>query len=68
MATIEYQTITTQELRDELDALSVATLGLSAEEFMRDYQAGKLDLKSPAISQLAVLARLLDAATRKTAA
>jgi hypothetical protein len=39
MATIQYQTLTRDELRDQLDALTRSVLGMSADEFLDEYRA-----------------------------
>jgi hypothetical protein len=62
MATTDvlFESLTRDELRDELDRLAQEKLGLSADEFIARYRAGELDLDSPAVLRIAVLARLLN--------
>lgn len=63
MATIEevpvFETVTREELLEELDKDSRESMGLSAEEFLGKLRAGELDSYSPTVSRLAVLARLI---------
>lgn len=66
MATIEHEVITTDELRRRIDDLSREKLGLGVEEFARRYSERSLDLTSPAVSNLAMLARLLFASTGRS--
>jgi hypothetical protein len=47
------------ELMAELDRMAQAELGISGDEFLARYRTGKLDKESPAIAQIAVLARLI---------
>lgn len=59
MATIERKTVTREEVQDELDRLAREELGISADDFLVRYCAGELDLNSPTVLRVSVLARLL---------
>ena len=56
---VAHETLTREELHDELDRLSRATLDLSAEQFLQHYRDRRLDMAAPAVSRLALLARVL---------
>ena len=62
MATVERKTLTVGEVRKELDERARATLGLGWDEFLARYRAGELDLSSPTVLRLTVLARLINEA------
>ena len=51
--------VTPDELRQELDRLARERLGMPADEFLERLKSGELDLESPTVSRLAILARLL---------
>ena len=55
-----YDTATRDELRSDLDQLSRDLLGLSGEEFLEQWKAGKLDDFAPRVSRVALLARLVN--------
>ncbi len=59
MATVERKTLTVEEVRDALDEGARTTLGLSCDDFLARYRTGDLDLDSPTVLRLTVLARLL---------
>jgi len=65
VATVQHEKVTRDQLFELLDTLTQQKLGLSAVEFLERYQAGTLDLTSAAMSNLAVLARLLIATEKK---
>ena len=65
MATVQHEKVTRELLHERLDVLTREKLGLSADEFIDRYKAGTLDLTSAAMSNLAVLARLLIATEKK---
>ena len=56
---VERMTISRDEIRNELDEGSRAVLGLTADQFVTRYCAAELDLDSPSVLRLSVLARLL---------
>jgi hypothetical protein len=56
---VEHMTVTREEIREELDASARQLLGLSADQFVTRYCHAELDLDSPAVLRLSVLARLL---------
>jgi hypothetical protein len=66
MTTVHYEKVSVQELRDSLDVQTREQLGLSADEFLRRCRDQALNLASPAVSRLAVLARIIDQASNKT--
>jgi hypothetical protein len=59
MATVEQQQLSVAELRALLDELTRTELGLSVDEFLDHIRSQTLDMRSPVISRLAVLGRLL---------
>jgi hypothetical protein len=59
MATVERKTLTHEEVRQALDEGARSVLGLSAAAFLARYKAGELDLDSPTVLRLTVLARLV---------
>jgi len=63
MATAEhevtYERVTPEEIMVQLDRLARDRLGMSGEEFLAQWRARALDAFSPAVSRIAVLARLL---------
>ena len=60
MAAASYK-ISRKELIRELDEqLERADVGMSADKFLESVRARRLDTSAPAISQLAVLARLIN--------
>lgn len=56
---VERMTVTRDEIREELDQGSRQLLGLNADQFVTRYCAAELDLDSPSVLRLSVLARLL---------
>jgi hypothetical protein len=67
VAAVEHETVTIEELRDRLDELSRATLGISGTDFLWRYQAGELSDGSPAIARLTMLAGQILAAGARAA-
>jgi hypothetical protein len=65
MATIQYETLTRDELRESLNALTLKVLGMTADEFIEEYRARRLNMASPTVSRLASLARILLATERR---
>jgi hypothetical protein len=59
MAAVRFESLTRTEVFEELDRATQEKLGLSGDEFIERYYEGQLDLDSPTVSRLAVLARLL---------
>lgn len=64
MTTVQYEKLSVQELHDRLDALTRAKLGLSADEFLTRGREQGLNMASPVVSRLAVIARLLEQSRR----
>lgn len=57
--TVERMMVTREEIRNELDEGARQMLGLDADQFLTRYCAAELDLDSPPVLRLSVLARLL---------
>jgi hypothetical protein len=55
----EFETVTRDEVRAELDRAARDTLGISGGDFVRRLSSGELTESAPAVWRLAVLARLL---------
>jgi hypothetical protein len=51
--------LTQEEIRAELDRLARQKFSLSADEFLDRYEHNRLDLSSPSVARLSILARLL---------
>lgn len=60
MTTVQYEKVSVQELHDRLDVLTREKLGLSADEFLSRCREQGLNMASPVVSRLAVIARLLE--------
>jgi hypothetical protein len=62
MATVQYETVTVDELRRRLDKLSRQTLGISADDFLERYRTGHLETAGARSWRLVLLAQLILAA------
>lgn len=62
MATVQYEKVSAGELFDRLDELTRSQLGLSGDEFLLRCRERDLNMASPGVSRLALLARLVEAA------
>lgn len=56
---VVFETTTQEEIRTELDQLGHEMLGISGEEFLKQWANGGLDPYDPTVARLAVFARLL---------
>ena len=55
-----FEILTQEKLRDEIDQLSRRDLGLPVDEFLQRFHDGIVDLHSPKLLEITLLARLLD--------
>lgn len=55
--------LTQEEIRAQLDLLARKKFSLSGEEFLDRYEHNRLDLSSPSVARLTILARLLQTTT-----
>jgi hypothetical protein len=65
MATVLAEKVSVDELRERLDSLTRQELNLSVDEFLGQCRDQTLDMSSPIVSRLALLARLIDEASRR---
>ncbi len=65
VAVLQTERLTLDDLRASVDEVVRAKLGVSVDEFLAKYEAQELDLSSPAMSRMAVLARLILAARQR---
>lgn len=64
MTTVLAAKVSVGELRERLDSLTRRELNLSVDEFLDQCRAQTLDMSSAVVSRLALIARLLDEASR----
>jgi hydrogenase maturation factor HypE len=64
MATVLSEKVTVDELRERLDLMTRDHLGISVDEFLLLCREHKINMASPVVSRMALLARLIDEASR----
>lgn len=64
MTSVQYEKLSASDLYARFDELTRSSLGLGADTFLERCRQHTLDMTSPLVSRLAMLARLVDEAER----